>query len=263
METEELLGIVANGEDSRHQFKANIRHAESLAQEMVAFSNSEGGMILIGVTDDGDIAELTSDDMRRLNQLVSNAATDHVRPPISPTTQNIALPDGLVMVVSVAEGISKPYMDKNLHVYVKSGADKRKVTAREEMLRIYQEVALVHADSIPVKGTSSADIDQEFFATFFENEFGERVDEQDVPLSRLLENMNLSKQGQLNLCGTLLFALRPQNRLPVFHVKAVAFPGEDITDEHYIDSQDVKGRLSDIFQKTLGVCIGKYPICAE
>jgi ATP-dependent DNA helicase RecG len=66
-----------------------------------------------------------------------------------------------------------------------------------------------------------------------------------------MENMNLAKNGQLNICGTLLFATRPQVRLPVFIVKAVAFPGVDIEDEHYIDSQDINGKLSDVFQKVL------------
>ena len=252
METEELLSIITNGEDSRHQFKANITRSESLAQEMVAFSNSQGGSILIGVTDDGDIAGLQSDDIGRLNQLISNAATDHMRPPISPITQNISLPDGMVMVVSVNEGISKPYMDKNLHVYVKSGADKRKVNAREELQRMFQEATLVHADETPVRGTSVADIDQEFFDAFFEREFEERIEQQDVSRSQLLENMNLAKNGQLNICATLIFGSRPQTRLPVFIVKAVAFPSVDIEDEHYIDSQDIHGKLSDVFQKSLG-----------
>ena len=53
METQELLGIIANGEDSKHQFKATINNVNSLASEMAAFSNSRGGHILIGVNDDG------------------------------------------------------------------------------------------------------------------------------------------------------------------------------------------------------------------
>ncbi|MDE0309195.1 MAG: putative DNA binding domain-containing protein [Acidiferrobacterales bacterium] len=252
MEVEELLVIIASGEDSKRQFKANISRSESLAQEMVALSNSQGGVILIGVTDDGGIAGLTSDDIRRLNQLVSNAASDHVRPPISPITQNVSLPDGMVMAVSISEGISKPYMDKNLHVYVKSGADKRRVNAREELLRMFRDATLVHADGIPVKGSSAADIDEDYFDAFFEKEYGEKVEQQEIPLVRLLENMNLAKNGELNICSTLLFAAKPQNRLPAFQVKAVAFPGMNIEDVHYIDSQDVKGKLSDIFQKVLG-----------
>lgn len=251
METEELLAIIANGEDSRHQFKQNITRAESLVSELAAFSNSKGGLLLIGVTDDGDIQGLTVDDMGRINQLVSNAAKD-VKPPISVTTENVALPSGMVMVVDVPEGISKPYMDGNLHVWVKNSANKSKVSAREELLRMFQSSALVHADEISVNGSSVIDIDQEFFDAFFEREYGERVEDQDVSRAQLLENMNLAKNGQLNICGTLLFASRPQIRLPVFIVKAVAFPGVDIEDEHYIDSQDINGKLSDVFQKVLG-----------
>ncbi|MEY0092737.1 RNA-binding domain-containing protein [Providencia rettgeri] len=251
METEELLAIIVNGEDSRHQFKRNITRAESLVPELAAFSNSKGGLLFIGITDDGGIQGLTLEDMGRINQLVSNAAKD-VKPPISVTTENVALPSGMVMVIDVPEGISKPYMDGNLHVWVKNSANKSKVSAREELLRMFQEAALIHADEIPVGGSSVVDIDQEFFDAFFEREYSERVEDQEVSRVQLLENMNLSKNGQLNICGALLFASRPQIRLPVFIVKAVAFPGVDIEDEHYIDSQDINGKLSDVFQKVLG-----------
>ncbi len=248
MEIEELLRIMAHGEDSKHQFKANVTRSESLAQEMVAFSNSQGGVVLIGVSDHGAISGLTSDDMGRINQLVSNAATEHMRPPISPITKNLSLPDGMVMVVFVPKGISKPYMDKSLHVYVKSGADKRKVTAREELQRMFQAAALVHADQIPVNASSVDDVDSDFFDAFFEREFPE-LDVENISRAQLLENMNLLHRGQLNICGALLFAKKPQNRLPAFIVKAVSFPGVDIEDEQYLDSQDITGKLSDIYQK--------------
>lgn len=253
METEELLAIIARDEDSRHQFKADVNNASSLGAEMVAFSNSAGGLILIGVkNEDGSRSGLTRDDIGRINQIVANAATNNVRPPINPVTENILLPDGLVIVVHIEQGISKPYMDTQGFVWVKNGSDKRRVTAREELQRMFQEAALIHADETPVGGSSVADIDQEFFDAFFEREYGERVEDQDVSRVQLLENMNLAKNGQLNICGTLLFASRPQIRLPVFIVKAVAFPGVDIEDEHYIDSQDINGKLSDVFQKVLG-----------
>ncbi|PQQ41304.1 ATP-dependent DNA helicase RecG [Photorhabdus luminescens] len=253
METQELLAIIARDEDSRHQFKADVNNASSLGAEMVAFSNGTGGLILIGVNNgDGSRSGLTREDIGRINQIIANAATNNVRPPINPVTENIQLPDGLVIAVHIEQGISKPYMDTQGYVWVKNGSDKRRVTAREELQRMFQEAALIHADETPVSGTSVADIDQEFFDSFFEGEYGERVEEQGVSRSQLLENMNLAKNGQLNICGTLLFASRPQIRLPVFIVKAVAFPGVDIEDEHYIDSQDINGKLSDVFQKVLG-----------
>ena len=71
METVELLEILSHGEDSQHQFKKNVTNADSLAAEMVAFSNGAGGTMFIGVDDDGSISGLASDDIHRLNQLIS------------------------------------------------------------------------------------------------------------------------------------------------------------------------------------------------
>ena len=257
METQELLSIIAKDEDSQHQFKGDITNAASLGAEMVAFSNSKGGLILIGVNNgDGSRSGLTREDVGRINQIISNAASNNVRPPIAPTTENIALPDGIVIVVNIEQGLSKPYMDTQGYVWIKKGSDKRRVTAREELQRMFQEAALVHADETPVKGTSVADVDRDFFDSFFEQFFGETIVEQDISTTQLMENMNLMKDGQLNICGTLLFASKPQLRLPVFIVKAVALPGSDITDTAYIDSQDINGKLSDVFQKTLSFVLG-------
>ncbi|WMJ07629.1 RNA-binding domain-containing protein [Nitrosomonas sp. sh817] len=256
METQELLSIIANGEDSTHQFKANINNANAIASEMTAFSNSRGGQILIGVHDDGAIAGLTNNDIAEINKLIANAATNNIKPSINPITQNVVLPNGMVLVLTIEPGLNKPYMDTQGFIWIKNGSDKRRETAREELQRMFQEAALVHADEMPVPGTSVADVDREFFESFFEEVVGETLAEQDVPLAQLMENMNLMKAGELNRCGALLFALRPQLRLPVFIVKAVAFPGQDITDTAYIDSQDINGKLSDVFQKTLSFVLG-------
>ena len=168
METEELLAIIAQDEDSRHQFKAIVNNATSLAAEMVAFSNSAGGLILIGVNnEDGSRSGLTREDVGRINQVIANAATNNVRPSINPATENIQLPDGLVIVVSIGPGINKPYMDRQGYIWVKNGSDKRRVTAREELQRMFQEAALIHADEIPVNGVNEGDIDQDFFDAFF------------------------------------------------------------------------------------------------
>ena len=82
MKKSELKSITAKGEDSRLQFKRDIRNVDALAAEMVAFSNSEGGRILIGVTDAGELAGFVREDVGRINQLISNAASQHVRSPI-------------------------------------------------------------------------------------------------------------------------------------------------------------------------------------
>jgi len=256
METADLLEIIGRNEDSGYQFKANVTNETSLAQEMVAFSNSGGGTIFIGVSDDGTFSGLTREDMGRLNQLVSNAASQQVRPPINPRTENIVTPDGLVMRIVVPDGMSKPYMDKNGVIWVKSGSDKRKATSREEIQRLYQSAGLIHGDEIPVPGLTIADLDLEYFKAFFERNFGESLEDQDLPLAALLENMNLMKDGVLNVSGALLFARNPSFKLPVFIVKAIAFPGNAIHEEQYLDSQDLTGKIADIFQKSMSFVLG-------
>ncbi|NNM59362.1 MAG: ATP-dependent DNA helicase RecG [Legionellales bacterium] len=251
METTELLSIIDKGEDSFHQFKEIVTRAESIAQEFVAFSNSGGGFLFIGVSDEGKVCGLTREKVGVINQLISNAATNSVRPPINPKTENIGLPDGIVMVITVEPGISKPYMDHQGNIWVKNGADKRKVTAREELQRIYQAATLVHADELPVSGTNVNDLDRDYFADFFEKITGEELDKQDISLPKLLENMNLMCNGELNICCTLLFAQRPQLKLPIFIIKAVSFPGNDITEQTYIDSQDIVGKMSETFQRAM------------
>ncbi len=252
METEELLATIGRDEDGRHQFKANVTNVDSLAAEMVAFSNSGGGELYIGVSDDGTFAGLVRKDMGRLNKLVSNAASQHVRPSINPQTENISTPDGLVMRVVVPDGISKPYMDKNGVIWVKSAGDKRKATSREELQRLYQSSGLIYGDKIPVDGMTVGDLDMDYFKTFFKRNFSESLESQDLPLPTILENMNLIKDGVLNVGGALLFAKNPSFKLPIFIVKAIALPGNEIDMKNYIDSRDITGKIGDIFQKSIG-----------
>jgi len=252
METTELIDILSRGEDSRHQFKADVTNADALAGEIVAFSNTAGGHIFIGVNDDGSVRGLSGADVARLNQLVANAASQNVRPAVNPLTDNVPHPAGTVMVVSIPEGISKPYMDRNGAIWVKSGPDKRRATSREELQRLFQQAGLVHADETPVAGLGAGDVDMPYFEAFFEQQFSEPLAQHQQPLPQLLTNMNLLNQGQLNVAGALLFAKAPHYALPAFIVKAVAFVGNQIEDERYIDSRDITGKLADVFQQTLG-----------
>ncbi len=252
METSELLEVIAKNEDSKHQFKADVTNEISLALEMIAFSNTLGGMIIIGVSDDGTISGLTRKDMGRLNGLVSNAASQGVKPPINPITENFLLDDGLVKVVYILQGISKPYMDKNGVTWVKTGADKRKVTAREEIQRMYQSAGLLDGDEIPVPTMTVSDFDEREFSAFYEEQYGETLEEQNLSLKQVIDNLNLSKDGVLNIAGSLLFGKNTAYRLPAFIVKCVTFPSVHIDEDEYIDSQDISGILKYVFVDTLG-----------
>ena len=75
-------------------------------------------------------------------------------------------------------------------------------------------------------------------------------------MPHLLDNMNLMKDGVLNVSGSLLFAKNPSFRLPIFIVKAIAYPGTEIHEEKYIDSQDITGKIADIFHKSMSFVLG-------
>ena len=252
METVELLEIVGRGEDSRHQFKADVTNAVSLAAEMVAFSNSDGGMLFIGVADDGTVHGLDTPDIHRINQLIANAASTHIRPAVNPITENVQVAAGVVIVITIAEAIAKPYMDNSGVIWVKSGSDKRRVTAREEMQRMFQAAQLVHADEVPVQGSSIADVDLDYFRRFYRARYDQELDEQELSLRQVLANMRLISNNVLTVTGVLLFAQEPQNFLPVFQVKAVSYPGHDIHATTYLDSADIAGKLQTQFDDALG-----------
>lgn len=246
-----LLEIIKCGEDSLHQFKETIDRSETLAREMIAFSNSQGGTILIGVTDDGKIKGLNFDVTQKLNSIISDVAKDSVFPPINTKTENVYLKDGIVIVVKIEEGIHKPYRDISGNAYVKNGVDKRKVKSTSEFLQLYQESNLLHADTSTILGSSIADIDREYFVVYFKKEFGKEVEDQNISLPQLLENMNLAEDGKLNCTALLCFGKNPQYKLPSFIVTAVSFPGNNIEDVNYIDSQNIVGRLVDVFDNAV------------
>ena len=248
MHLEELQRLLAGGEDSQHQFKREITHPDSLAAELVALSNSGGGQIFVGVEDDGRISGLSPQQVRAFNQLLSNTASNNVRPPIHPSTQNIVTEQGVVIVVTVAAGLNQPYMDAQGRVWVKNGADKRHVTSREEMQRMFLNAGLIQADTLPVPGTSVADVDWAAFDAYYRKRFNQPCPEAEHTAS--LTSLGLLKNQQLTLAGVLLFGLQPQRWLPVCMVKAVAFYGNSIGDTQYQDSEDIDGTLTEQFQRS-------------
>ncbi len=250
MEALELLEIIERGEDSHHQFKRNVTNITSLSQEMCAFVNSKGGMLLIGVDDLGNITGLSASDIRRLNQLISNAASE-IRNPINPETENVKIEDKLVMLVHIPEGKDKPYFANDGAIYVKSGADKRKVTSKEELRRLFQESDILHADQTTIEDATLEDFNQDYFDEFYQKDYGHSFKDEDLDLINLLSNLNLARGGKLNLAGLLLFGKQPQKYKPQFNIKAVHFVGTKDTSDHYLDSEDIGGKLANQYMNSM------------
>ncbi|MEN6306113.1 MAG: RNA-binding domain-containing protein [Anaerohalosphaeraceae bacterium] len=250
MDASEILERIELGEDSTTQFKENITNHASLAEEMVAFSNAIGGLIIVGVKDNGEIKGLSSEDIRRLNNMVSNAASDHVRPPITPLTKTIKVEEKVLLLIDVKAGINKPYSTNNGIYVTKSGADKRRIS-QEELQRLFQEAQKIYADELPIYDSGINDIDDKLLARYYEKEYGEDIAEQALPPQKILENLCLSKNGRLTLAGLLLFGKSPQLRRPALMVKAISFFGNEIEGTLYRDSEDIKGNIPELFKDSM------------
>ena len=245
MNINELINEVALGEDSRRQFKADVHNSDSLAAEMAAFANSEGGTIFIGVADDGSLPGLSTKDVSRVNQLISNTASQHVRSPLTVQIENIPADNNrIIIVLTVPKGIDKPYFDKNGVIWLKSGSDKRRVNSKEELRRLFQSMDQFHADELPTKAGIDK-LDKLRFRDFLRDIYHQEFPEDPHHLTRLLQNMNLAADnGMLNLAGILLFAEKPEWIKPQFIVKAICYPGNDIHSTAYLDTEDFSGPLT-------------------
>lgn len=253
MNDDDLRVQIALGEDSARQFKANIKNADALAAEMAAFANSQGGTIFIGVADDGSTPGLSPQDVARINQLISNAASQLVRSPLTVRTDNVALDDGrLIIVLTIPNGIDKPYFDRNGVIWLKTGADKRRINSKEELRRLFQLSGQFFADELPTAaGVERLDALRlrDFLATVYRQPYPESPD----ALMRLLRNLNLATEDdRLNLAGVLLFAEHPEVILPAFVIKAIRYPGNQIHASAYLDTEDFAGPLPRQFADAFG-----------
>jgi ATP-dependent DNA helicase RecG len=207
---------------------------------------------LIGVADDGSTPGSGKEDVPRINQLISNAASQLVRSPLAVQTQNVALDNGrVVIVLSVPKGIDKPYFDKNGVIWLKTGADKRRVNSKEELRRLFQMSDQFHADELPTKAGIDK-LDKLRFRDFLRDVYQQALPETQQGLTQLLQNMNLAADdGHLNLAGVLLFAEQPERIKPQFVIKAIRYPGNQIHVSDYIDTEDFDGPLPRLFADAL------------
>lgn len=151
-----------------------------------------------------------------------------------------------MLVVSLEEGIAKPYKDRNGVIWVKQGSDKRKLTDNNEQIRLFQQSGSLYVDEMIVPNTSIADIDGNKV-----EEYLKKIDEEGIDLSRdqIYRNMNILKNSHLTLGGLLFFSKEPQKYRPAFGIKAVSYFGNEIEGDAYRNSKDIKGTIPELFEQ--------------
>ena len=225
-----------------------------LEKEYVSLSNDLGGKI--------EMQLKNRSDLRALNKAIVDAA-DNCIPRILVITKNEIIDDKLIVIISIQQGLQKPYRTKSGEYLIKSGADKRQMST-QELQRMVLNSAGISIEELPIYNSSLVtDINIPALYLYFEKEYEESLNtfilKNKISYEQLLNNMSLATDDKLNLNGLLFFGKNPQRFRPLFIVKAVHFSGTDLGDVHYISSDDFEGTLDIQYRNTKNFVLSSLP----
>lgn len=257
----ELRELIINGENSNVEFKRDDVHPTSLAKEMSALLNREGGVILLGVEDNGEVSGI-SESHGSTEERVMNIAQNNIQPSVVPIFLSIRMDeDNSVGVIKLTpDTSSKPYRARKNNAwvtYVRVGTTSREAR-REEEVRLYQSAGLVNYESKPVLNSGLKSLDLQRISNYFQFILEISVPPHDEPheWEQILLNSDLLIETGNGVCasvaGLLLFGKNPNRRLPQAGVTAVVFPGTE-KDYNTIDEEVIRGPLVPLFSENRSV----------
>lgn len=245
-----LSEIIQQGENEAVEFKTADVHADSLAKELVAFSNSGGGSIIIGVDDNGDI--LGIDPEWDGETWVANIARNNVIPAIDCKIEYTAVilesnQNKKVLQITVPKGKDKPYQTNRSQYLVRVGSTNR-VASVHELMRLFQQSGVFHFDSTTVQGARLSSVNKSLLDQYLMQYNVSLADEPDELI--LLRNMDIMDGDNLTMAGLLIFGINPQRFFSNACISYAHFVGEEISNE-LIDKQVIGGTLPEQIEKTL------------
>lgn len=229
---------IPKSENQYIEFKAESVKAMSLAEEMVAFSNSEGGEIWLGVEDDGTVSGLS----RNYEEDVMNICRTLCIPPIHPTYEPFEIQGRQIACVRIPRGKDKPYYTARHKYFIRVGTTKR-VASHEELMRLFQASGAVHYDITGIERAKASDLDMGQIGQYLTRYHISFFDESEDERTRLLKCTDiLTEDGKPTLAGLLLFGLAPERLLSQSGVSFAHFAGKEIAAE-LLDKKVLAGTL--------------------
>ncbi|MBS1912340.1 MAG: ATP-binding protein [Bacteroidetes bacterium] len=157
MNAKRLRAIIEMGETDTVEFKRKFSGFEKIAKEMIALANTRGGMILVGVDDDGSIVGVDSE--KSEIDLLSSSAEFYCDPPVDYDIDVVDIDDTDVIVVHIPESRQKPHKivyspsespsppdARETGVYIRQG--EKSVMASREVARV---LAASQPDAPPLR----------------------------------------------------------------------------------------------------------------
>ena len=247
---EEIRRQLRLGEDSRWEFK-EIRFAgnvpkspsrDDLADEIAAFANTEGGVLLCGVTDAGDVAGMSREQMDELERLLVEVCTDTIKPPIRPIVLRRELDKGLpFLLVEIPQGHAQH--DSPGGSFHRGDSSKHRMTS-DERRRLAQRRAKARFqwfDKQPVPGTGIGSLDESLWKPLLSVE-GATDPESALDKMGLLTTDEYGTT-RATVAGVLLCARSPEEWLPNACIVATFYRGKE-RGSGQIDAQTITGPLN-------------------
>ena len=266
---DDILKQIKAGEVSGVQFKERILDKYDIACELVAFSNSHGGKLVVGIKDKtGEINALSYSEVQETTNLLSDIASENVVPSILIKIDTVEVEDGNLVVATVKEGLNKPYHDNKGIVWVKNGADKRKVFDNAELAEMMTDCGSFAPDEAGVRDATVNDLDATTIKQFLGNRFervlekkgltGDAFNEASLDMicsaiakghdcEKILRNLRFIRpDGTLTVAAMLLFGKYTQRWMPMMTAKCICFAGNSVGSKVFrdkVNDADMEGNL--------------------
>lgn len=217
-------------ENQHIEFKQEEISSQSLAEEIVAFANGEGGEIWLGVDDTGKVIGIS----RSYEEDIMNICRTAVIPPVQPEYEEIITSGekyNKVACIKVGKGIDRPYYTSRNKYYIRVGTTKR-IASREELIRLFQASGLFHYDIVEASGSQLKDLNQSAIADYFSRYKIDYTNEDEEERLRLLWASDISSEQQIpSVGGLLVFGITPERYLPQSGISLAVFNGNKIDSE--------------------------------
>ena len=245
--------LLQQGENNAIEFKSANVSPDGLAKEIVAFANTLGGSILIGVEDNGSISGVNN--ITQVEEWVTNICRQNIIPPIQ-VEISIEKKDNLdVLLIEVPKGKDKPYQTNKNQYLVRVGSTNR-IVPHQELLRLFQQAGVFHFDATGVPKTTITDLNWAKLDQFFSQYGVDFSNESDK--ERLLINTDLmTSEGEITVAGLLVFGINPQKFLYNASISFAHFAGNSVSDS-LLDKRVIEGTLD--YQIDTGLAILKDSI---
>jgi ATP-dependent DNA helicase RecG len=229
------------------EFKKSLSLIEPALKSVCGFLNHHGGVISFGRTNTGAIVGVDPADhsLRKLSQQIIS----RIKPEITPDIRVIEEQGKHLIVVTVPEGISKPYYLDGI-AYMRTGTENR-VIPPDEIKRIILSEHAVPWDDQPCQGATLDDIDARSVRTFLERALKERRFDADpsIPVKIGLEKLGILSGGLPTHAAILFFGKDPQRFFIQSEVRCARFKGEEVSST-YLNMNVLHGRIDQLIEDT-------------